>query len=79
MRIGKMKAIEFSNQYTKAVNIFFARCLEYEPVPLHKIQDITISFTDRGFSLRLETVDNDFSQEFDVDEKEIIPLYFETH
>lgn len=74
-----MKAIEFSNQYTKAVNNFIAKCLEHESIPLHKMQDITVSFSDRGFSLRLETVKNDFSQEFDVDEKEITPLYFETH
>lgn len=74
-----MKAIEFSSQYTKAANNFFARCLECELVPLHKMQDITVSFTDKGFELRLETADNDFSQEFDVDEKEVTPLYFETH
>lgn len=73
-----MKAIEFSNQYTKVVNNFFTKCLEYEPVSLHKMRDITIYFTDQGFELRLETVENDFSQEFNVDEKEITPLYFET-
>lgn len=74
-----MKAIEFSSQYTKAANNFFARCLECESVPLHKMQDITVSFTDKGFELRLETAENDFSQEFDVDEKGVTPLYFETH
>lgn len=73
-----MKAIEFSNQYTKAANNFFTRCLERESIPLHKMQDITVSFSDQRFELRLETVDNDFSQEFNVDEKEITPLYFET-
>ena len=46
---------------------------------MNKIQDITVSFTDRRFTLRLETVDNDFLQEFDVDKKRATPLYFETH
>lgn len=43
------------------------------------MQDITICCTDKGFDLRLETVDYSFSQEFEVDNKEITPLHFETH
>lgn len=74
-----MKAIEFSNKYAVAVKNFFSRCLGNEPMPLNKMQEITVCFTDRGFSLRLETAENGFSQEFDVDEKEITPLHFETH
>ena len=35
--------------------------------------------TENGFELRLETVDNSFVQEFEVDNKGITPLYYETH
>lgn len=74
-----MNAIQFQNGYTKAVKDFFDKCLEYEQMQLRKMQDITICCTDKGFDLRLETVENSFVQEFEVDNKGIIPLYFETH
>jgi hypothetical protein len=74
-----MNAIEFQNRYTRVVKDFFSKCLEYEQMPLRKMQDITICCTDKGFDLRLETVDYSFSQEFEVDNKEITPLHFETH
>lgn len=74
-----MNAIEFQNKYTRSVKGFFGRCLEYEQMPLRKMQDITVCCTDKGFDLRLETVDYSFAQEFEVDNKEITPLYFETH
>lgn len=74
-----MNAIEFQNRYTRVVKDFFSKCLEYEQMPLRKMQDITIRCTDKGFDLRLETVDYSFSQEFEVDNKEITPLHFETH
>lgn len=74
-----MNAIEFQNRYTRVVKDFFSKCLEYEQMSLCKMQDITICCTDKGFDLRLETVDYSFSQEFEVDNKEITPLHFETH
>ena len=74
-----MNAIEFQSSYTKIVKDFFSKCLEYEQIPLRKMQDITICCTDKGFDLRLETVEYSFVQEFEVDNKEITPLYFETH
>ncbi len=74
-----MKAIEFSNLYSRTVNDFFQKCLKAEDMKINKINEVTVCFSDYGFKLRLETTDNDFSQEFEVNEKEIIPLYFETH
>lgn len=74
-----MNAIEFQNGYTKIVKDFFSRCLEYEQMPLRKMQDITICCIDEGFELRLETAEHSFAQEFEVDNKGIIPLCFETH
>lgn len=74
-----MNAIEFQNRYTRVVKDFFSKCLEHEQIPLRKMQDITMCCTNKGFDLRLETVDNSFVQEFEVDNKEITPLYFETH
>ena len=69
-----MNAIEFQNRYTRVVKDFFSRCLEYEQIQLHKMQDITMCCTDKGFELRLETVEHSFVQEFEVDNKEITPL-----
>ena len=53
-----MNAIEFQNRYTRVVKDFFSRCLEYEQIQLHKMQDITMCCTDKGFELRLETVEH---------------------
>lgn len=74
-----MNAIEFQKRYTRIVKDFFSKCLEYEQMPLRNMKDITMCCADYGFELRLEAVDNSFVQEFEVDNKEIIPLYFETH
>lgn len=74
-----MNAIEFQNRYTRTVKDFFSKCLEYEQIPLRKMQDITMCCTEKGFELRLETVEHSFAQEFEVDNKEITSLYFETH
>lgn len=70
----KMEAIEFSNLYTRAVKDFFSNCLNKESISLHTIQYITVCFTEKGFELRLETIEYTFSQEFDATGKEIIPL-----
>ena len=72
-----MNAIEFQNRYTRVVKDFFSKCLEYEQMPLRKMQDITMYFTYYGFELRLETVDNSFVQEIKFDNKDITPLNFE--
>lgn len=74
-----MNAIEFQTKYGKCIKDFFGKCLEYEQMPSRKMQDITMCCTDYGFDLRLETEDNSFVQEFEVHDKEIIPLYFEIH
>lgn len=74
-----MNAIEFQNRYTRIVKDFFGKCLEYEQMPLRKMQDITMCCADYGFDLRLETEDNSFVQEFEVHDKEIVPLYFEIY
>lgn len=74
-----MNAIEFSNKFARTAKDFFSRCIDIESLPLHKMQDMTVSFSDDGFCLRLETVEYDFSQEFNVTETGIVPLYFETH
>lgn len=73
-----MNAIEFSNKFARTAKDFFARCIGTEPLPLHKMQDVTVSLSDDGFCLRLETTEHDFSQEFDVTGTEIVPLCFET-
>lgn len=74
-----MNAIEFQSEYTGVIKDFFSKCLEYEQMPLRKMQNITICCTENGFELRLETAENSFAQEFEVDNKGITPLYFETH
>lgn len=74
-----MNAIEFSNKFARTAKDFFARCIDTEPLPLHKMQDMTVSFSDNRFCLRLETTEHDFSQEFNVTETEIVQLYFTTH
>ena len=45
------------------------------------MQNITTCCTENGFELRLETAENSFAQEFEVDNKgvQLRPLYFETH
>ena len=40
-----MNAIEFQNRYTRVVKDFFSKCLEYEQMPLRKMQDITMCCT----------------------------------
>ncbi len=74
-----MKAIDFSNDLANVVKDFFAQCLRKETVPLHKMREITVCFTDKGFSLRLKTLKNDFSQDFEVSDKKMTPLYFVSH
>lgn len=74
-----MNAIKFQNKYTRTVKDFFSKCLEYEQMPVRKMQDITMCCTENGFELRLETVDNSFAQKFEINNKEITHLYFEIH
>ena len=73
-----MNAIEFSNKYTSTVMDFFVNCSNVEPMSTQKMQDITVCFTNAGFSLQLKTVKNVFAQKFQVGETAIIPLDFET-
>lgn len=74
-----MNAIEFQNRYAGAVKDFFSKCLGHEQMPLCKMQDINMYCTENGFKLQLKTADNRFVQEFEVDNKEITPFYFETY
>lgn len=74
-----MKAIEFQNRYANVVKDFFNECLQNEIMPIRRMQDITMYCTDKGFGLRLETVCNCFTQEFEVESLGITPLYFEIH